>query len=418
MRSGYRVAGIDVHKKMLAVVIGRVGATGDGLSFEHRRFTTTASGLQELKLWLSECNTDEVVMESTAQYWRPVWLTLEGTFKLHLAQARSNAGPAGRKNDFRDAERAVRRLLSGDLRLSYVPDAEQRLWRLLSRTKRQLGWDRVRLHSQIESLLEEAQIKLSSVITDLLGVSGRRILRALVNGERDPEQLAALGHERLHASKQQLQDALTGSMHRLQGIVLGQYLDRVETIERQIAELDAELMAVLEPHQDVIRRLCAVPGIGISAAQQLIAEIGPTAAVFPSGAQLSSWVGVCPGREESAGVSASDRSPKGNRVLRGLLTQVAHAAVAAKGSYFQERYRRMVSRLGPGKAIWAIAHRILRLVWKILHQGVEYVEHGARSGDPRATLVRGQRMLAALRRMGYNLQVLAPPNTQPPASTV
>jgi len=190
METAYKVAGIDVHKKMLAVVVAN---TRDmEMEFECRRFGTTVSELRHLSGWLQERAVQEVVMESTAQYWKPVWIALEGQCRLHLAQARSNRGPRGRKTDFRDAKRAVNRLLSGDLILSYVPEAEQRGWRTLTRTKYQLTRDKVRLQGQWESLLEECQIKLSSVVSDLLGASGRRILRALAEGETNPERLAEL----------------------------------------------------------------------------------------------------------------------------------------------------------------------------------------------------------------------------------
>jgi transposase len=191
MDAAYYVAGIDVHKKMLAVVVANARDTE--LRFECRRFGTTVSELRNLSTWLREHTVQEVVMESTAQYWKAVWLALEGQFQLWLAQARSNRGPRGRKTGFRDAKRCVSRLLSDDLRLSYVPDAEQRCWRTLTRTKYQLTRDRARLQSQLESLLEECQIKLSSVVSDLLGASGRRILRASAAGEADPARLRALG---------------------------------------------------------------------------------------------------------------------------------------------------------------------------------------------------------------------------------
>src|SRR3954469_18442641 len=190
----YNLAGIDVHKRMLAVVV--TNARDTELQFECRKFGTTISELRHLSAWLQEKGVQEAAMESTAQYWKPVWIALEGQCRLHLAQARSNLGPRGRKTDFRDAKRIVSRLLSGDLILSYVPEPEQRCWRALTRTKYQLREDRVRLQNQLENLLEEFQIKLSSVISDLLGKSGRRILQALADGESDPARLAAMGNWR------------------------------------------------------------------------------------------------------------------------------------------------------------------------------------------------------------------------------
>jgi hypothetical protein len=218
MEAAYNIAGIDVHKKMLAVVVAN--ARDLELQSECRRFGTGRSELGALSAWLKEHAVQEVAMESTAQYWRPVWLALEGQCSLPLAQARSNRGARGRKGDFRDAKRIVSRLLSGDLILSYVPEAEQRCWRTLTRTKHQLTRDRVRLQSQLEGLLEECQIKLSSVVSDLLGASGRRILSAIAGGESDPIRLAELGDERLRARKAELIDALSGQTQPMQRQIL------------------------------------------------------------------------------------------------------------------------------------------------------------------------------------------------------
>jgi transposase len=204
----YKIAGIDVHKKVLMVVVMDAHAPAD--EPERRRFTTMPSDLRRLSTWLQEQEVKEAAMESTAQYWRSVWLELEPYMRLQLAQAFSNRAPRGRKHDFKDAERLVRRLIAEELILSFVPDGEQRTWRNMTRMKTQLTRDRVRLQSQMECLLEEMRIKLSSVVSDLLGVSGLRILRALARGESDPKKLAALGEERLRCSEEQLIDALTG----------------------------------------------------------------------------------------------------------------------------------------------------------------------------------------------------------------
>lgn len=403
MEAIYNVAGIDVHKKMLAVVIGQVQERE--ITFEHRQFGTSASQLDLLSVWLEQNQVLEVAMESTAQYWKPVWLALEGKFRLHLAQARSNLAPRGRKDDFRDAERIVRRLLSGDLTLSYVPDAQQRDWRLLTRSKHQLRRDRVRLQNQLESLLEQGRIKLSSVVTDLLGLSGQRILRALASGQTDPLSLAALADSRLRASQQELADALRGPLSGLQRRLLAQYLVRLDLIEQQIGELEQAVATEMKEHAQAVARLGEVPGLGADSAAQIIAEIGPQAATFPSAEQLASWVGVCPGRQESAGESRSNRSPKGNRPMRRVLTEVAYAAVRTKDSRFQELFRRLVPRLGVKKAIWAIAHRLCRLIWKILHEGVTYVEYGVRAGNPEAIQKRVRKLGAELRKLGYQVHI-------------
>ena len=407
MDSAYNVAGIDVHKRMVAAVI--TNARESELHFECRRFGTTVSELRQLGAWLQAHVVQELAMESTAQYWKPVWLALEGQCRLHLAQARSNRAPRGRKTDFRDAQRVVSRLLSGDLILSFVPDAEQRGWRTLTRTKHQLTRDRVRLQCQLESLLEECQIKLSSLVSDLLGASGRRILRALAAGENEPARLAALGDKRLRASQAELADALSGQVSPLHRQLLGLYLARLELIESQVAQLEQLIAEALQGHAEAITRLAEVPGFGVDSAQQIIAEIGPEAAAFPSAAQLASWVGVCPGRNESAGVSSSTRSAKGNRAMRRLLDQLAHAAVRKEGTHLQLVFRRLSTRMAYNKAIWAIAHRLCRLIWKILHQGVRYVEHGL-APTPLMVKRRRQRLVTQLRSMGYQVALtpLAP----------
>jgi transposase len=338
-------------------------------------------------------------------------LGLEGQYRLHLAQARSNRGPRGRKTDFRDAKRIVSRLLSGDLILSFVPEAEQRCWRTLTRTKYQLARDRVRLQSQLESLLEECQIKLSSVVSDLLGASGRRILRAIANGEADPVRLADLGDKRLRASEAELADALSGQVGPLHRQVLSLYLDRLELIESQMARLEKLIADGMKAHEDAIVRLAELPGLGVDSAQQIIAEIGPRAAAFPTAAQLASWVGVCPGRQESAGESSSDRSAKGNRSMRRLLDQLAHAAVRKEGTHMQIIFRRLSARMGYNKAIWAIAHRLCRLIWKVLHDNVRYVERGL-APTPLALKRRRQRLVTQLRRMGYQVELTPVGNSQ------
>ncbi len=397
------IAGIDVHKKMLAVVVGQVQERS--VKVERAKFGTTTEDLELLGDWLQTRGVEEVVMESTGQYHKPVWLQLEGRFRLHLAQARSNRGPKGRKRDFADALRMIKRFLSEDLILSYVPDAEQRLWRRLTRTKTSLGDQRQRVQLQIEALLEEMMIKLSSVVSDLLGASGRRILQAIASGEEDPAKLASLGDERLKASEQELQKALKGRVHAAHRLILGLFLKQIELLDEQIAVLEREISSALQPHQAVVERLADIPGLGLDSAQQIIAEIGPEAAAFPSAGQAASWVGVCPGREESAGESHNNRSPKGNRAMRRLLNQVAWAAVRTKGSYFQGLFQRLTVRKGVKVAIWAVAHRLLRVIWKILHQKVRYIEHGPRSGNGQAIQKRKRTLVRQLQRLGYAVQI-------------
>src|SRR5438128_3514111 len=420
----YRIAGIDVHKKKLAVVVADVEVE-DEYQFERRWYGSNPEQLRVLSEWLIEQQIEEVVMESTAQYWKPVWGTLERYWKpkcqsregagrmsgtLHLAQALSNRGRRGRKKDFRDAERLVKRLVSQELVLSFVPDTEQRMWRTLTRTRYQRTRDKVRLQNQLEALLEEAHIKLSSLVSDLLGVSARRMLHALAEGETDPAALAALAHQRLRATSAELRDAL-GACTELNPVyrrLVKMALEELQLIEQQIGQLDQQIASLLHQHQDAVQRLAEVPGLGVDSAQQIIAEVGAKAATFPSAKNLSSWVGACPGEEESAGVNYSPRSPKGNRHMRRLLNQAANAAVKRKGSIFEIVYRRLVPRLGHNKTIGAIAHRLCQLIWMILYKGVRYEERGPAVCE-QSKRVRTDRMIRTLRKLGYRVVLQAHP---------
>ena len=292
---------------------GSCGVQSDHSDEDHAAgvFGTTRYGLNELIAFLRQHGVTHAAMESTAQYWRPVWMALEGQFTMTLAQARSTRAPRGRKWDKADAQRIAKRLLSGDLTVSYVPPPEQRDWRLLSRTQVAMHESVVRVRNQVEVLLEQAQIKLSSVVTDILGKSGRRMLDALVRGVSDPVELARLGDRRLHASKEQLADALSGQLTEAQRIVLKLYLEQIDLIERHMAEIDESLAQALVPHQDAIERLCEIPGIGVRTAQHIVAETGPRAEVFDSAGKLASWAGMCPGQQEIRSRQAcSTRSSK------------------------------------------------------------------------------------------------------------
>jgi transposase len=402
---GYIVAGIDIHKKVLMVVAA--DAAAEELRFESFRCGTTAAERARLLAWLQEHEVQELVMESTAQYWKPVWMELESHFgngKLHLAQAHSNRAPKGRKHDFADAQRLVRRLLAGELILSFVPDAEQRAWRTMTRARVQLVGERVRLQNQMEALLEEMQIKLSSVVSELLGLSARRILRALAKGESDPVRLAELGDFRLRCSKEELADALRGEVAPMHRELLALFVERLDLLDRQIHSLERLAAGAMKQHEEALIRLAGVAGFGPESAQQILAEVGPQARAFDSPARFASWVGCCPGRSESAEQNHSSRSPKGNRFVRRILTQAAQAAVKKKNSFWQRKFRRWLPKLGYQGALWAIAHKLCRLVWKVLHEGVHYIEQGEES-SPRAKQQKAQKMIRALRRMGFAVQI-------------
>jgi transposase len=415
----YRVAAVDVHKKMLAVVLTDIAGDGE-YQFERRKFGATPDQLHLLAQWLVQQEVEEVVMESTAQYWKPVWGALERYWKpgrqkgedatkmsgaLHLCQAKSNRGPRGRKNDYADGERMIKRLVAQELVLSFVPDPEQRLWRTVTRRKYQLTRDKVRFQNQLEALLEQAHIKLSSLVSDLLGLSARRMLKALAEGETDPAALAALADHRLRATPEQLRDALGActELHGVYRLLLKMALEELRLMEEQIKSLDGEAWGLLQPHHDAVQRLAEVPGFGVNFAVQAVAEVGPQAAAFKSAKALSSWVGVIPGDNETAGEQQSTRSPKGNKNMRRLLNQAAHAAVKVKGSIFDVTFRRLLPRMEYQEAIWAIAHRLCRLLWLILHKGVRYEERGP-AVSAKSQRTRTARMVKELQKLGYRVE--------------
>ncbi len=248
------------------------------------------------------------------------------------------------------------------------------------------------------------RIKLSAVVADLFGARGLRILHALAQGETDPKNLALLGDDRLNCSEEQLIEALTGRSHPVHRQMLGLRLDRLRQMNQQVVTLNTLIPQAMKPHQDAVIRLAQVPGFGIDSAHQMIAEVGATADKFSSAAKfITSWVGTCPGIEKSAEENRTSRSAKGNKYMRRILNQAAHAAARSKGTSFQAVFRRLLPRLGYKSAIWAIAHRLYRLVWKILHEGISYIEQGTAS-QPQLLIHRAKYLAQQLRKFGYDLR--------------
>jgi len=299
----------------------------------------------------------------------------------------------------------LKRLEAQELTLSYVPEPDQRLLRTVTRRRYQLTRTKVGFKNQLESLLEQAHLKLSSLVSDLLGVSARRMLKALAEGATDPVALAALAHYRLRATPQQLSDAL-GACRELSEVfrrLIQMTLDELEMVEEHIAKLDKEAMELLKGQEEVVERVAEIPGFCINSAVQVIAEVGVEASAFASYKNLASWVGVCPGEEESGGESQGSRSPKGNRHMRRLLNQAAQSAVKVKGSIYEITFHRKMPGMGYQKAIWAIAHRLCRVLWIILHRGLRYEERGP-AVSAKSKRAREARMIRELRKRGYRVE--------------
>ena len=404
MNSVYRcVAGIDVHKKMLAVVVRRSAETAE---YGQRKFGTTRNEIVHLAAWLQQQGVSEVVMESTAQYWRPVWYGLEAHFSLHLTHPLKTRAPRGRKRDFRDARRLADRWCSGDLEESFIPGAEQRAWRWLSRTRVQLQRKVGVIRSQVEGLLEQGGIKLAAVASDVFGVSGWAMLGKIAAGETDVEELLGEARGVLRRKKTQLKEALAGQLEPIYRMLLRQHMTQVRVLWEQIEEINQALAEAMKEHVAGLHRLSQIPGVDLYAAQELLSEIGPGAAAFASAEQFASWVGVCPGSQESAGVNYSHRSAKGNRFLRRLLCQIAWAAIHTKNSFFAGLFARLKPRVEGKGAAWAVAHRLAKVIWLILHNGVEYQEKGNAAPNPATLLRKFRRLVREFNRQGINVRSL------------
>ena len=405
MESVYRlVAGIDVHKRMLAVVVRR--PAGEQVEYRKRKFGTTRREIQHLEAWLRMQGVGEVVMESTAQYWRPVWYGLEPHFRLHLTHPLKTRAPRGRKSDFRDAQRLADRWSSGDLEESFVPDSEQRAWRWLTRTRVQLKKKLGVIHSHVEGLLEQGGIKLAAVVSDLFGVSGWAMLEHISQGVTDLEVLTGEARGALRKKDAELKEALAGKLEPVYRLLLRQHMDQVRLLRGQVEEINQALAEAMKEHVAALNRLSKIPGVDLYAAQELISEIGPNAAAFASAEQLASWVGVCPGRQESAGVSYSHRSAKGNRYLRRLLCQIAWAAIHTKDTFFAGLFARLKPRVEGKGAAWAVAHRIAKIVWLILHQQAEYHEKGSAPPNERTLVRKFKRLVKEFGSLGLDVRAL------------
>jgi transposase len=407
------LAGIDVHKSMLAVVV-RFDC-GERPTYEQRKFGTTHSEIGHLAAFLQERGVAELVMESTAQYWRPVWYGLENLFKQHLCHPLKTKGRRGRKNDFRDARRLVDRLASGDIEDSYVPGAEQREWRFLTRARVEMKEKISAVQSQVEGLLEQGGIKLTAVVSDSFGATGWAILKRIAKGETDIEAMLGETRGTLRKKKEQLREALVGRLSPLCRMLLTQRLDQAELLRKQITEIDAALTLAMKDYAATLNRLCRVPGIDLTGAQAILAEVGPRAAAFDSAEQLASWAGLCPGMQESAGVNYSSRSAKGNRYLRRVLCQIAWAAVHTKDTFFASLFARLKPRIEGKGAAWAVAHRIGKLMWLMLHEGVEYKERGPAAHNPKTLARKFRRLLKDFARLGIDPRTLLPEAVPCPA---
>lgn len=372
-----RCAGLDVGKAEVVCCVRTPALSGGGRHRELRSFSTFLSGLEELASWLDEHAVREVVMEATGQYWKPVWYVLEERgFELQLVNARHVKMVPGRKSDMADAAWLAELLEHGLLRSSFVPPAEIRELRDLCRYRKRLIQTHTSEAQRVQKVLEDAGIKLDSVASDVLGVSGREMLRALIAGERDPEVLADLAKKSLRKKIPQLQQALRGRFRAHHATMLQIILDHIDYLELSIARLDAEVDRVIAPFSEARDRLDTIPGVAKRAAECIIAEIGVDMSRFPTAGHLASWAGVCPGNNISGGRRRRAPANKGNQWLGEILNQCAVAASHTHDTYLSAQFWRLNRRIGRKKATVAVAHSILDICWHLLTNNCDHNDLG------------------------------------------
>jgi transposase len=398
-------AGLDVHKEIVVACVRRT--IGGKVRQEVRTFRTETNALLEMADWLTDLEVSHLAMESTGVYWKPIWNLFEGVFELLLVNAEHIKAVPGRKTDVKDSQWIAELLQHGLLKASFVPDKPMRQLRDLTRQRVQLIRQKVQVANRIQKTLEDCNIKLSSVASDVLGASGRAMIAAIVKGENDPITLAELARQRLRKKIPQLQEALAGEIQDHHRFLLGMLMEQVEFLEKQIDCLTARIAEVLPPpFVEAIERLDTIPGIDRKAAQNIVAEVGADLETFPSAGHLASWVGICPGNHESAGKRKSGRTTKGNKWLRVVLVQCAWAASRSKGTYLKAMYGRLAARRGKKRALVAVGHRLLAIIYNALKQGQSYQELGADYLDKKQDKEQlAQRLLRRLEKLGVKVTV-------------
>jgi len=400
-----KCAGLDVHQQTV-VACARVGS-GKTVTHAVRTFGSTTPELLALSDWLATHGCTHVAMESTGVYWKPVWLVLDGHFELVLANAMHIRNIPGRKSDVNDATWIADLLAHGLIRSSFVPPEPIQELRDLTRTRKQLVREIAQHTLRIQKTLETANIKLTAVLADITGVSGRAILQALVAGERDPERLATLANERVKASRADLVAALHGRVTGHHRFMLHLHLTQIAALEAAVREVEARLGDALAPFRAALDRLITMPGVSETVARVIVAEIGFNMTRFPTAGHLVSWAGLCPRLHESAGKRLSNRTRSSNPWLKTTLVQAAWAATRKKDGYFRAQFLRLKSRRGPKKAIIAVTASMLTAAYHMLKHGVDYRDLGADHFDRRDKAKLAKRLIARLQDLGITVEVRA-----------
>jgi transposase len=395
-----RCAGLDVHKQTVVACV-RVASGGAPLQ-EVRTFDTATSGLLALCDWLDSFGVEHVAMEATGVYWKPVWHVLEGHFELILANAAHVKNVPGRKTDVNDAMWLADLLAHGLIRASFVPPAAVQELRTLTRTRKQFVGERGSHAQRIEKLLEDANLKLSVVLSDILGKSGRAVLQALIDGQTEPEQLVRLVG-RVKASRAELLEALRGRVSTHHRFMLKLHLGHIDALDQAIVTLEREVGRGLEPFRQAAKLLSTMPGLSAVSANVIVAEIGIDMSRFATPGHLLSWACLCPRNDESAGKRRSTKLRRGGKWLKTTLVQAAWSAVKVKGSYLQAQFHRLRARRGAKKAIIGVAASMLTAAWHMLRNGTEWHDLGAAHFDRNDAAKTAARLIRRLQQIGYSV---------------
>ena len=397
-----RCCGLDVHKETVVACLRAM--SGSEVVREVRTFETTTASLMALSGWLAENGCTHVAMEATGVYWKPVWHILDdGDFQLILANAAHVKNVPGRKTDVNDATWLADLLAHGLIRASFVPDTQTQELRTLLRTRKQLVREKSSHILRVQKMLEDANIKLDSVITDVMGMSGRAMIEALIAGESNPAKLARLANYRLRASQEKLREALRGRVTKHHRFLLRLHLNQIDALDASIVMIDEQVEAGIAPFRAAVGQVMTIPGIRDIGAQVIVSEIGTDMSRFPSEGHLISWAGLCPRNDESAGKRRSNRLRKGAPWLKTTLVQCAWAAVRKKGSYLQAQFLRLKARRGPKKAIMAVAASILTAIYHMLKDGTLYRDLGSNHFQNRSKGQQTKRLVKRLADLGYKV---------------
>ena len=411
MRIIYKhVAGLDVHKKVVVAATLVEQADGTWLSAKHS-FDTMTTGLLELSDWLAANGVTHVAMESTGDYWKPVFNILENNFEVIVVNAQHISKVPGRKTDQSDAEWIAELMQCGLLKASFIPPLGQRELRELTRYRSSFVKERVNLVNRVQKVLESANIKLASVATDVMGVSGRAMLEAIIQGQASPDQMAALAKGRMREKRELLAKALEGRVKAHHRFVLTELLCQIDSLDETITRFDQEIEDYCRPFEEAVVLLDTIPGVGRDAAEIIVSEIGADMSRFPTADHLAAWAGVAPGNNESAGKRRSGKTRPGDRPLRTALNQVAHAATHTKNTYLSTQYHRLAGRRGVKKAIVAVEHSILVIAYHLIRRHEPYRELGGDYFDQRRPEATTNRLVKRLERMGF--QVTLQPTSAP-----